>query len=171
MISTPDRRYNPVRYFDAVETEAFGQANIVAELRARLDDLLPGPLDDVLERQALQRTQVAEALGRMRSQIWTFTRTFANRRGRPKGKVMSDKPSRWEWIVAARAILRRLHRAAGAGIAVRGAGWRAGRSPWRRSDERPGRRSGAVVRAASCSPKRRERLLAQYYSTEPMSGC
>ena len=41
----------PVRYFDAVETEAFGQANIVAALRARLDELMPEPLADVLERQ------------------------------------------------------------------------------------------------------------------------
>ena len=61
-ISKPDRRYRPVQYFDAVETEAFGQANIVAALRARLDALMPEPLDDVLERQDAQRVEVAEQL-------------------------------------------------------------------------------------------------------------
>jgi hypothetical protein len=65
IISKPDHRYKPVRYFDAVETEAFGQANIVAALRARLDELMPEPLDDVLERQQQQRDQVAERLRRL----------------------------------------------------------------------------------------------------------
>ena len=48
VISKPDRRHNPVRYFDAAETEAFGQANIVAAVRGRLHDLMHEPLDDVL---------------------------------------------------------------------------------------------------------------------------
>ena len=48
VIQKLDRRYNGGngergRYFDAVETEAFGQANIVAALRARLDELMPEP--------------------------------------------------------------------------------------------------------------------------------
>jgi hypothetical protein len=59
VISKADRRYRPVQYHDAVETEAFGQANIVAALRARLDELMPEPLDDVLERQEWQRAEVA----------------------------------------------------------------------------------------------------------------
>jgi hypothetical protein len=65
VISKPDRRYKPVRYFDAVETEAFGQANIVAALRARLDQLMPEPLADVLERERRQRAEVAEQLRRI----------------------------------------------------------------------------------------------------------
>jgi hypothetical protein len=69
IIQKLDRRYNGGNgergaHFDAVETEAFGQANIVAALRARLDELMPEPLVDVLERQARQRTEVAEQLRR-----------------------------------------------------------------------------------------------------------
>ena len=67
IIAKLDRRYsgengNRGRYFDAVETEAFGQSNIVAALRARLEELMPEPLDAVLERQQQQRDQVAELL-------------------------------------------------------------------------------------------------------------
>ena len=63
MIRKLDKLYgNGGQYFDAVETEVFGQANIVAALRARLDELMPEPLAEVLERQARQRTQVAEHL-------------------------------------------------------------------------------------------------------------
>jgi hypothetical protein len=65
VISKPDRRYRPVRYFDAVETEALGQARIVAALTYRLDELLPEPIDDVLERQDQQRAEVAERLRQM----------------------------------------------------------------------------------------------------------
>jgi hypothetical protein len=65
VISKADNRYRPPRYFDAVETEAFGQANIVAALRARLDELMPEPLADVLERERAQRTEVAEQLRRL----------------------------------------------------------------------------------------------------------
>jgi hypothetical protein len=62
-----DKLYgNGGQYFDAVETEVLGQARIVAALRARLDELMPEPIDDVLERQALQRTQVAEQLRQLR---------------------------------------------------------------------------------------------------------
>jgi hypothetical protein len=65
VISKPDRRYKPVRYYNAVETEALGQARIVAAVRARLDELLPESLDSVLERQKRQRAEVAEALRRL----------------------------------------------------------------------------------------------------------
>jgi hypothetical protein len=67
VISKADRRYKPTRYFDAVETEAFGQANIVAALRDRLDELMPEPIGDVLEREEEQRTEVAEQLRRLQS--------------------------------------------------------------------------------------------------------
>ncbi len=62
VISKADRRYRPVQYHDAVETEAFGQARIVAALRARLDKLMPEPIGDVLEREDAQRALVAEQL-------------------------------------------------------------------------------------------------------------
>jgi hypothetical protein len=63
VIQKLDRRYrNGGEYHDAVETEAFGQARIVAALRDRLDALMPEPLEDVLERQARQRVEVAERL-------------------------------------------------------------------------------------------------------------
>lgn len=65
VISKPDRRYHPPRYFDAVETETLGQARIVDLLRDRLDELMPEPIDDVLERQTVQREDVAEQLRRM----------------------------------------------------------------------------------------------------------
>lgn len=62
VISKADRRYRPPRYFDAVETEALGQARIVRLLTARLDELMPEPIEDVLERQAVQQRIVAEQL-------------------------------------------------------------------------------------------------------------
>ena len=54
------------QYFDAVETEAFGRANIVATVQARLDGLPPEPLADVLERERAERAEVVEQLRRMR---------------------------------------------------------------------------------------------------------
>jgi hypothetical protein len=66
VIQKPDRRYRPVRFYEAVETEAFGQARIVAAVTARLDELMPEPLNGVLERQAQQRAEVAEQLRQLR---------------------------------------------------------------------------------------------------------
>lgn len=54
VISKPDRRYKPTRYYEAAETEALGQGLIV--------DLLRAPLDDVLGRQERQRAEAAEQL-------------------------------------------------------------------------------------------------------------
>jgi hypothetical protein len=68
VIRKPDKRYKPVRYFDAVETEAFGQANIVATVRDRLDELMPEPLTAVLEREDRQRDRVAERLAECQGQ-------------------------------------------------------------------------------------------------------
>ena len=62
VISKPDKRYKPVRHYDAVETEALGQGLIVSLLRTRLDELIPEPIDAILERQEQQRAQVAEQL-------------------------------------------------------------------------------------------------------------
>jgi hypothetical protein len=41
IINKPDRRYRPIRYFDAVESEALGQARIVAALTARSTSRCP----------------------------------------------------------------------------------------------------------------------------------
>ncbi len=65
VISKPDRRYRPLRYFDAVETEALGQGRIVNLLTARLDELMPEPIEDVLEREAEERRSLAEKLRRL----------------------------------------------------------------------------------------------------------
>jgi hypothetical protein len=54
----------PARY-DAVETEALRQGLIVSLLRARLDALMPEPIEDVLIREWRQREQVAEQLRRL----------------------------------------------------------------------------------------------------------
>lgn len=65
VIQKRDGRYRGVRYFDAVETEALGQARIRDILRDRLDELMPEPLNSVLERQRRQRERVAEQLRQM----------------------------------------------------------------------------------------------------------
>ncbi len=61
-IRKPDRRYKPIRYHDAVETEALGQSEIVAIVRGQLDDLLPEPIGDVLERERQDREHVTSLL-------------------------------------------------------------------------------------------------------------
>ena len=65
MIRKPDRRYKPVQYHDAVETEALGQSVIVNIVRRRLNALLPEPLADVLERERAQRAKVSTALAKI----------------------------------------------------------------------------------------------------------
>ena len=57
-----DRRYNPLRTFPAVETEALSQQEIQRVLRETLNDALPQPLAEIRERQQLQRDAVREAL-------------------------------------------------------------------------------------------------------------
>jgi hypothetical protein len=64
MISKPDRRYNPVRYHDAIETEALKQNVIVGIVRDALDALLPEPLSAVLEREEQQRSTMRRLLQR-----------------------------------------------------------------------------------------------------------
>jgi hypothetical protein len=65
-IRKADRRYKPVRYHDAVETEALHQSVIVDIVRRRLDQLLPEPIADVLARQDRQRRKVRAVLTRLR---------------------------------------------------------------------------------------------------------
>jgi hypothetical protein len=76
VITKRDRRYGPKgregrdgshygrtgRVHEAVETEALSQAFLVRLLAARLDDLLPVPLDDVQERERAQRAALARLL-------------------------------------------------------------------------------------------------------------
>lgn len=62
VMTKSDNRYKPPRVHEAIETEALGQGLIVGLLRARLDELMPEPLGDVLERQRAQRAEVAEQL-------------------------------------------------------------------------------------------------------------
>jgi hypothetical protein len=62
VVEKPDKRYKPVRYFEAVETEALGQAEIARLLTERLDRELPEPLAAVLEREKRQRVQVRALL-------------------------------------------------------------------------------------------------------------
>lgn len=55
-----DGRYrddSPDRVSEAWETEALGQSTIVELVREALDELLPEPLDDVLEREARERDE------------------------------------------------------------------------------------------------------------------
>jgi hypothetical protein len=61
-IMKPDRRYHPVRYHPAIETEALQQQVIVGTVRGALDAELPEPLDRVLEREAQQRREVERLL-------------------------------------------------------------------------------------------------------------
>ena len=57
-----DERYRPPHQHEAYEVEALTQAVAVSLLRARLDELMPEPLDDVLERQAQQRERIEAVL-------------------------------------------------------------------------------------------------------------
>lgn len=63
-----DHRYKPARDFEAVETEALGQTRIGGLLKARLDELLPEPLEVVAEHEEQQRTVIRELLARHRGE-------------------------------------------------------------------------------------------------------
>jgi hypothetical protein len=59
---TIDNRYKPARVTISFEAEALGQSNIQRVLAARLDDLLPEPLEDVRVREDEQRADVRAKL-------------------------------------------------------------------------------------------------------------
>jgi hypothetical protein len=65
-IMKPDRRYKPVRYHPAIETEALQQQVIVQIVRDALDAELPEPLERVLEREAKQRQRLMRILKQAR---------------------------------------------------------------------------------------------------------
>jgi len=54
-IMKPDRRFRPAKMMPAIETEALRQEIIVEIVRARLQALLPQPIERVLEREKRQR--------------------------------------------------------------------------------------------------------------------
>ncbi len=58
----PDHRFKPVRYNDAIETEALKQTEIQRILTERLDWELPEPLAVVFGREGEQRVQVRNKL-------------------------------------------------------------------------------------------------------------
>jgi hypothetical protein len=58
-----DKRFKPAKWYEAWETEALGQAEIVRLVRDELDRLLlPLQLEAVLERERVQREQIAAIL-------------------------------------------------------------------------------------------------------------
>jgi hypothetical protein len=57
-----DKRFKPAREYQAWEAEALGQGTIQRLVRDALDDLLPEPLESVLEKERRQRQRVAELL-------------------------------------------------------------------------------------------------------------
>jgi hypothetical protein len=57
-----DHRYKDGRAHDAVETEALGQTEIMRLLTEALEERVPEPLAEVLEREERQREQVRERL-------------------------------------------------------------------------------------------------------------
>jgi hypothetical protein len=63
-IMKADRRYKPVRYHEAIETEALNQSIIVGIIRDCLDAELPEPFADVLEREKRQRAALRRLLKR-----------------------------------------------------------------------------------------------------------
>lgn len=62
VVSKPDRRYKPLRYFDAVETEALGQRELRLLLEERLQAMLPEPLEIVRERESEQKRRARRLL-------------------------------------------------------------------------------------------------------------
>lgn len=62
-IMKADRRYNPVRYHPAIETEALKQQVLVAIVRAKLDAELPESLEHVLEREVQEQERLRLLLG------------------------------------------------------------------------------------------------------------
>jgi hypothetical protein len=61
-ISKPDKRFKPVQYYDAIETEALRQTEIQRILTERLDAELPETLSEVTQREKQQRVQVRKSL-------------------------------------------------------------------------------------------------------------
>jgi hypothetical protein len=65
-----DQRYGNKQPHEAFETEALGQGTIEQIVRRTLDQLLPEPLERVLEKEDEQREQVAEVLDELTEDEW-----------------------------------------------------------------------------------------------------
>jgi len=61
-ITKTDKRYKHGRPYQAIECEAVGQVTLEQLLRAKLNELLPEPLESVLARQEEQRAVLTERL-------------------------------------------------------------------------------------------------------------
>lgn len=59
-----DHRYSDSRPHEAYECEAIGQGVVMSVLRDRIDELLPEPLADVLEREEAERAAILDVLRR-----------------------------------------------------------------------------------------------------------
>jgi hypothetical protein len=68
-ITKLDKRYKPAKEYGAIECEALGQGVLVRIIREHLDSLLPEPLDDVRERERVQRDRVRAALARIAKRL------------------------------------------------------------------------------------------------------
>jgi hypothetical protein len=64
VIMKSDNRYKPPREHPAVETEALQQSVIMQIVRDKLDELLPEPLSDVVEREQREREEIRERFNR-----------------------------------------------------------------------------------------------------------
>jgi len=132
VIKKPDKRFRPVQYFDAIETEALRQVEIQRILRARLSAELPEPLEGVRVREdkqragvlvKLERTEPLEALPKalqptnevpdyvvesIKDEVETRIRETLNR---VDNAVYESEGKRMSWIQKARLreeIMRRL---------------------------------------------------------------
>jgi hypothetical protein len=63
-VEKKDERYRDGNPHFAYEAEAIGQGPITDMLRQRLEELIPEPLEDVLEREVAQRAEVVRLLSR-----------------------------------------------------------------------------------------------------------
>jgi hypothetical protein len=64
MISKPDHRFKPPRWFDTLEAEGVEQSVLEASVRDALDDQLPGSLHDTVAEEERQRAAARYRLSR-----------------------------------------------------------------------------------------------------------
>jgi hypothetical protein len=62
VIQKVDHRFRPPRAFEAVETEALSQRLVVEMVRTTLDEVLPKPLEDVVEREHQEREELRQRI-------------------------------------------------------------------------------------------------------------
>jgi hypothetical protein len=67
VIDKTDNRNKPPKHYQAVECEAVGQSVLERLLREFLDARIPEPIDNVREREAQERVDVAALLNDLRT--------------------------------------------------------------------------------------------------------